>query len=436
MKALSQTRALVIGGGAAGISAARALVDAGLEITVVEAGPQLGGNCFQVEVDGERIDAGVSDFNRSTFVHFAAMLDDLGVPTAPIGEAASVVDASGALLWSSRSGSIELAPAAGLGRAEARRFVDEIARFAREAPEVLAAGAPVTMGDYLDRRGYGAAFAELYLGPRAAGAFPMPEAHPRDFDMGSLVAFLSMHGLVGWRPRRRERVVGGMGAYVEAFARWLEARGGQVLTQTRVVDLERRAGSVRVTCARRGRVEVIDADRVVVATSPDVAAQILADADGDELRVLRSHPIQPARLVVHRDVQLMPADRRAWGAFNYVASPGPRPPSITFYPRLLACGGPDDVFVSLNPVIEPRRGRVLVDTVVRHPLARPGARRASGLSALQGRRRAYFCGSYYAAPWLHEQAVASGVEAAWHLLADVMGDAASPASADQVAAAG
>ena len=61
----------VVGGGAAGMGAAIALTKSGMDVSLFEAEPRLGGHCFGVSVslwDGRtfRIDAGVSDFNPTT----------------------------------------------------------------------------------------------------------------------------------------------------------------------------------------------------------------------------------------------------------------------------------------------------------------------------------------------------------------------------------
>jgi phytoene dehydrogenase-like protein len=66
------TQVAIVGGGAAGLGAALVLAEAGVSVTLIEQEAALGGHCFGVDVplaDGGRfrIDAGVSDFNMTSF---------------------------------------------------------------------------------------------------------------------------------------------------------------------------------------------------------------------------------------------------------------------------------------------------------------------------------------------------------------------------------
>ncbi len=55
---MHETQIAVIGGGAAGVAAARTLADAGREVLIVEAAGQLGGRAHSVEIAGLPIDLG------------------------------------------------------------------------------------------------------------------------------------------------------------------------------------------------------------------------------------------------------------------------------------------------------------------------------------------------------------------------------------------
>ncbi len=85
----------IVGGGAAGMAAARTLLAAGAHVVIFESATQLGGNCFGVQVSAAngktyQVDAGVSDFNRSTFSELSSVIDELGLKTHPINSDLSV----------------------------------------------------------------------------------------------------------------------------------------------------------------------------------------------------------------------------------------------------------------------------------------------------------------------------------------------------------
>jgi squalene-associated FAD-dependent desaturase len=71
-------KAVVVGGGLAGISAAFELSDAGVDVTLLEARPRLGGATFSVERDGLWLDNGQHVFLRC-FTEYLRLLRRLGV---------------------------------------------------------------------------------------------------------------------------------------------------------------------------------------------------------------------------------------------------------------------------------------------------------------------------------------------------------------------
>lgn len=69
------------------MGAAKVLLEAGLDVTLFEELPRLGGHCFAVPVaHGKQtilVDAGVSDFNRVTSHEVRRFMDELGLAVTP-----------------------------------------------------------------------------------------------------------------------------------------------------------------------------------------------------------------------------------------------------------------------------------------------------------------------------------------------------------------
>lgn len=411
-------RVAVVGGGGAGIATAWHLTRLGAQVTLLEAGARLGGNCVRVMVpDGggrERpLDMGVSDFNRSTFHQFGAFLDDMGLSSRPINEDATALYRDGSMAWTHCGGRFRISgSAAGRDALEA-----EIHRFALQAPAALDAS-PQPLGEYLDRNGHSHLFASIHALPRAAACIIMPDGDPRGFDMATLVRFWLQHGLVGTVPRRRRHLPGGMWTYCDRFGDWFRARGGQIMCGARVCRIRRNAAAVSLGLSGADGYRELRVDHVVLAVDASQVARLLPDADEEERRALASLRWASANVVVHRDARLVAADPRRWAAYNFYASrPGERMagPRITFYPHRLAAAGAPGVFVSVNPPIEPRSSLIVAQQDMVHPVAAPCAR----FQALQGRRRTWFAGSYLIPPHLHEQAFESGHGVARDLMASI-----------------
>jgi len=420
------TNVAVIGGGAAGIGAARTLLANGFDVTLFEAAPRLGGNCVGVVVKDARgrswaVDAGVSDFNKTTFPECARLLDELGLPTQPIGTDASFATTDGRTVASCRSGRWLVDAAV----ADAETLAAEVERFRFAATEVLDDDrfAGWTVGAYLDHLGASAAFRDLYLRPRAMGCFPMPDCEPDQMPVRSLIGFWRIHGVVGRQPADRRCVIGGMHRWPAAFAAWFVARGGDLQCGARVLGVARNRRHAEVRCVDRdGRLRRFRFRHVVFANHPHQIAPLLQAPAAEEVAALGRFVHQRARVVVHRDERLVGHDRRTWGAFHYLIPSADLPrvrPTITFHPNRLASLPADapDVFVTMNPHVEPRADRVVVERHFVHPVASAAnADAAARLELLQGRRRTWYAGSYLRSPFVHESALGSGIHAAQLLL--------------------
>lgn len=417
----------IVGGGVAGMGAAQRLVQAGYHVTLFEYLPRLGGDCFGVDVQlaGRgtcRIDAGVSDFNETTFVRVKGLLDELGLPYRPIVQDASFMTPDGEALYCFRGGELKVDwPAHAAGR-----FAAEIARFRRECIEVLddPGFADWTLGRYLEERRYSNELAAFYAYPRAMGCFPMPNTEPASYLVRSLVTFWHMHGVVG-RAGQAQRmcIPGGMHQYCGAFERWFSIRGGQVRCSTRVVGVVRRSRFIEIRAVTRDDEHLaFKVDHVIFATNPNEVVPLLEDATDEETSIFEQFPYQRARLVVHMDARLMPRDRRSWGAYNYLVPSGDAPevrPTITFWPNLLASlpEGVPDVFVSMNPHIEPDERALISNRFFEHPVATGKTHLVTArLARIQGVRNTWFCGSYMQEPFVHECALATGQDAALRLI--------------------
>lgn len=417
----------IVGGGVAGMGAAQRLVQAGYHVTLFEYLPRLGGDCFGVDVQlaGRgtcRIDAGVSDFNETTFVRVKGLLDELGLPYRPIVQDASFMTPDGEALYCFRGGELKVDwPAHAAGR-----FAAEIARFRRECVEVLddPGFADWTLGRYLEERHYSNELAAFYAYPRAMGCFPMPNTEPASYLVRSLVSFWHMHGVVG-RAGQAQRmcIPGGMHQYCSAFERWFSIRGGQVRCSTRVVGVVRRSRFIEIRAVTRDDEHLaFKVDHVIFATNPNEVVPLLEDATDEETSIFEQFPYQRARLVVHMDARLMPRDRRSWGAYNYLVPSGDAPevrPTITFWPNLLASlpEGVPDVFVSMNPHIEPDERALISNRFFEHPVATGKTHLVTArLAQIQGVRNTWFCGSYMQEPFVHECALATGQDAALRLI--------------------
>lgn len=111
----------------------------------------------------------------------------------------------------------------------------------------------------------------------------------------------------------------------------------------------------------------------------------------------------------------MPRRKRAWSSWNYLTQGQgeTRKLSVSYWMNRLQ-SLPDDqqLFVTLNPVVEPAANTVLHRETYEHPAFDAAAMRAQQrLWSLQGSRRTWFCGSYFGAGF-HEDGLQAGLAVA------------------------
>ena len=130
---------------------------------------------------------------------------------------------------------------------------------------------------------------------------------------------------------------------------------------------------------------------MIIAAHSDQALAMLGDPSPVETTILSAIAYRPNRVVLHRDPRLMPKRRAAWSAWNYLRSSTERDESdvcVTYWMnRLQGIDEAMPLFVSLNPVIEPREELTFGEWSFAHPQFDARALSAQArLDDIQGRR--------------------------------------------------
>lgn len=389
----------VIGSGVAGLGAAY-LLSRRHQVTVFEALPRLGGHINTVEVDDPRgrvgIDTGFIVHNDINYPHLLALFGELGIATQPSDMSFSVSLDQGRLEWSGDNLDTVFAQRRNLLRPRFLAMVGEILRFNRLAPKALALGAlqACPLGQWLDDNRFGQSFRSDYLLPMAAAIWSAPMSAILAFPAASFVRFFENHGLLRLAGRPNWRTVtGGARAYMTKLVERLPQRPVAGTPIRRVAAM---ADGVVLTDAT-GHVRAFD--QVVIATHADEALALLETPTPAERRVLGAFRFQPNRAILHRDPCLMPARRKVWSSWNYLAE-GPRDMAkqvgVTYWMnRLQRLDAAGDYFVSLNPPREPAGDRVIAAFDYVHPLFDHAAIAAQHeLPSIQGQGRRWFCGAW------------------------------------------
>ncbi|MEP6678186.1 MAG: FAD-dependent oxidoreductase [Betaproteobacteria bacterium] len=422
-------RIAVVGAGISGLGAAWRLARQGVAVTLFEANAYAGGHTHTVDVtqDGvtHPVDTGFLVYNDRTYPQLVALFDALGVDSVASEMSFSCrVDADG-LEWAGTSLATLFAQRRNLLRPAFYRMLADILRFNRATTALHRRNAlpDVPLRVFLDAGRYGEALRDWYLLPMAAAIWSAPRREILGFPLPAFVQFCHNHGLLQFADRPRWRTVAGGGrVYVERMLRDLH----DVRLATPVEALRRHSTGVEID-SRGRRAERFDA--VVLACHSDQALRVLADPAAAESQALASVRYQANRVLLHTDVRLLPRERRAWSAWNYLATTDPdgaRPVAVSYLVnKLQPLPFANPVILTLNPSIDPAVTSIIAEFEYAHPLLDAAALRGQrAIQALQGVRRTWYAGAHLGFGF-HEDGLASGHAAADAILRHL--SASSPA---------
>ncbi|MEV6953415.1 protoporphyrinogen oxidase [Streptomyces sp. NPDC051183] len=280
---------VVIGGGIAGLAAAHRLLADGARVTLLEAGPRLGGKLFAGELAGAAVDLGAESVlaRRPEALELARSVG--------LGEALQQPATATAHLWTRGAlrpmprGHVmgvpgDLGPLAASGVLSAEGLARIGAERALPPAEI---GEDVAVGEYVAAR-LGHEVVDRLVEPLLGGVYAgnayrisMRAAVPQLFEaarthtsLGEGVRELQRRAAL--QPQQAGPVFagieGGIGRLPIAVAEACRAAGARIATDTPVRELTRTAGGWRVVTDA----EAVEADAVVLATPAGPAARLLA----------------------------------------------------------------------------------------------------------------------------------------------------------------
>jgi predicted NAD/FAD-binding protein len=406
-------RIAVVGAGVAGIGSAW-LLSREHEVDLFEARDRLGGHAHtsDVTVGGRTfpIDTGFMVFNDRTYPHVTRFFEHLGVAVHDADMSFSVQCAFDLIEWAGNLGGVFAQPRNLLRRRFWSMLADAL-RMSRDAERLLAdTPDSMSLGDLLEREGFGAPFMQWYFVPMASAIWSARPMEMLEFPATTFLRFMDNHGLlhVTGKPAWKS-VRGGSRTYVEAAC---PAVNGEIRTGTPVVGIDRGADGVEVRTGDGSH----RYDACVLALHAPDALGLLEEPTPQETDILGAFRYSRNPTVVHTDQRFLPTNRRAHAAWNYFAETGRVDAdrlSVTYYlNRLQDLPSEDPVLVTLNPFVVADAGQVLFSLEYEHPLFdRTAIDAQHRVPHIQGTKNTWYAGAWQRYGF-HEDGLWSAVRAA------------------------
>ncbi|MBO6815372.1 MAG: FAD-dependent oxidoreductase [Rhizobiaceae bacterium] len=408
----------VIGSGVSGNAAAWALSKTH-DVTVFEKRNRIGGHSATVTIDHHgksiAVDTGFIVYNELNYPLLVKLFEHLKVPVKSSAMTFSVSLDNGKLEWCGSKLKGIFAQPWNLFSISFLSMLREILRFNSLARRDLDSGAlcGLTLNEYLQKSAFSNRLKNDYLVPMTSAIWSTPSRKMLEFPAESLIRFMKNHALIQKKRPDWKTVDGGSRNYVERLVRDSNAR---YRLATEVTCLRRTPHGVELHLADGG---IEHFDEVVLATHSDQSLKMIGDASPDERSILGTIKYVTNDVWLHCDPALMPKRKNAWASWNYLGAMSAednRDVSVTYWMNKLQGIDPSHpVFVTLNPLLEPRQDKTFGRYAYAHPLFNHDAIAAQEkLPRIQGKNRVWFCGAWTGFGF-HEDGLASGLEVARQL---------------------
>lgn len=399
----------IIGSGISGLTAAW-LLTREHDVTLFEANDYIGGHTHTVTAGtaGEEfdIDTGFIVFNDWTYPNFIGLLNELDVDSVETSMGFSVRCDRTHLEYCGSDLNGLFAQRRNLIRPKFYRFISEILRFNREAPNFLQGREDETVSEFLREHNYSQQFAEQYLLPMGAAIWSCPMETFEQFPIRFIIEFYINHGLLLIKGRPTWRTIpGGAKTYVHQIIKPFQ---DNIRLNSPVIKVTRSEKSVQVST----NTQIEEFDEVVFACHSDQALRMLDDAEPIEKELLSKFPYSKNLAILHTDQSVLPQRRRAWASWNYrVRNDDKQRPTVTYYMNMLQHIPSQHAYcVTLNEEDHINPDTILGEYQYSHPVFTVERNAAQQRHReIIRHRRTSFCGAYWGNGF-HEDGVNSALK--------------------------
>ena len=402
----------VIGSGISGLSAAYHLSKKH-KVDLFEQDDRFGGHSYTYDIKTNTgtkvpVDLGFIVFNELTYPNLFKFFDDLEVSyeKSDMSFAVSIKDSM--VEYGGKGFKALFANKLNILNPKFIKMIAEIMSFYKNAPLLLNKNTDnETLGSYLEKSKISKYFINFHIIPMVAAIWSMPFSKAKEMPLKLFLNFFINHGLFRLKNRPQWYTVTGRSrTYVDKV---LQKISGEYFKNYKVKKISRNDNNVRITTGNND--EFLDYDHVVLASHADQSLDMLDNPTKDEINILKEFKYVENVAYLHTDVSLMPKRKLAWSSWNSISKNDLSSTCVTYWlNNLQNLNTIENYYLTLNPIHEIKPEKIIKKINFTHPyLNSKTFIMQKQLHKIQGKKRTWFCGSYFGYGF-HEDGLKSSLE--------------------------
>ena len=397
----------VIGSGISGLSAAYYLSKK-YKVDLLEQDDHFGGHSYTYEINKNNrtisVDLGFIVFNELTYPNLLNFFKELGVAYEKSDMSFAVSVQNSKIEYGGKGLKGLFANKINILNLNFINMIREIIYFYKTAPSILDKDIEQeTLGSYLNKANSSKYFINYHIIPMVAAIWSMPFSKAKEMPLKLFLNFFINHGLFRLKNRPQWYTVTDRSrSYVKKV---LENISGEIFKNYRINKISRNDDNVRISIGN----EYLDYDHVVLACHADQSLNILEESTMKEKEILNKFTYVSNRAFLHKDENLMPLRKKAWSSWNSITKDNKT--CVTYWLNKLQNLKTDkNYFLTLNPVEEIDQNKIIKQEKFTHPYFNSeNVNLQKDLHLLQGKKRTWFCGSYFGYGF-HEDGLKSSID--------------------------
>ena len=397
----------VIGSGISGLSASY-YFSKKYKVDLFEQDDHFGGHSYTYDIKEDNkiiaVDLGFIVFNEQTYPNLIRFFNELNVPFEKSNMSFSVSIKDTNVEYGGSGFNAIFANKKNLLNFKFLKMINEIINFYKTAPSLInTETSNVTLGDYLKSSKLSKYFIEYHIIPMVAAIWSMPFQKAKEMPLKLFLNFFTNHGLFKLKNRPQWFTVSNRSrTYVKKV---LENISGEVFKNYKVSKILRSENNVRILIGN----EYQDYDHVILASHADQSLELLDEPSLEESEILKKFTYVSNEAYLHRDENLMPIRKSAWSSWNSISKN--ENTCVTYWlNKLQNLNSEKNYFLTLNPVEAIDKNKIIKKIHFTHPyFNKDNVALQKDLHKLQGKKRTWFCGSYFGYGF-HEDGLKSSKE--------------------------